>query len=117
MEIDYEKFKKLFPHLAKEISEKKMCISINGVRWHEEEEDELRNPGVISFLRRCRTEKEALEVIEWMEKRGEISKEYAEDLRKQLKTRGLRSFGPFKEDGYYFKKYYFKKQTPFQLGD
>ncbi|RLF01049.1 MAG: DUF2095 domain-containing protein [Thermoprotei archaeon] len=111
MDMDYKKFKKLFPHLAEEISRKEMCISISGVRWHEEEEeDELRNPGVISFIRRCRTEKEALEVIEWMEKRGEISKEYADDLRKQLKTRGLRSFGPFKEDGYYFKKYYFKQR-------
>jgi len=35
-----------------------------------------------------------------MEKRGEISKEYAQKLRAQLKRKGVRSFGPKKEEDY-----------------
>jgi hypothetical protein len=39
-----------------------------------------------------------------MERRGEISKEYAARLRKQLKEKGIRSFGPKKEENYYLKR-------------
>jgi len=38
-----------------------------------------------------------------MEKRGEIEQQYAEELRRQLKNKGVRSFGPKKEDNYYLK--------------
>jgi len=40
-------------------------------------------------------------MIAYMEKRGEISKEYAQKLRAQLKRKGVRSFGPKKEENYY----------------
>ncbi len=106
MDLDKKEFKKYFPHLAKEIEEKTFSISIGGVRSElEADPDELRNPDVISFLRRCSTEKEAEEIIDYMERRGEISKEYAERLRKQLRERGVRSFGPKKEPGYYDRLY------------
>jgi len=39
-----------------------------------------------------------------LEKRCEVSKEFSEELRKQLKEEGVRSFGPKKEENYYFKK-------------
>ena len=105
---DWERFKRMFPHLAKEIEDGVMTFRIGGIRWSDrsEEFDELRNPDVISFIRRCRTVEEAEQVIDFMEKRGEISKEYAEALRRQLHEKGLRSFGEYKPPGYYFKKYY-----------
>jgi hypothetical protein len=68
--------------------------------------DELRHyePTVIDFVRRCETEKEAEDIINYLEKRGELTKEYAMQLRRQLKKEGVRSFGPKKEENYYFKK-------------
>jgi hypothetical protein len=37
-------------------------------------------------------------------KRREISSRYARKLRKQLKEKGIRSFGSKKEDDYYLKQ-------------
>ena len=39
-----------------------------------------------------------------MEKRREISPEYAKKLRKQLREKGVRSFGSKKEDDYYLRQ-------------
>jgi hypothetical protein len=61
-------------------------------------------PTVIDFIRRCDTEAEAEAIIAFMEKRGELTKEYAAKLRGQLKREGVRSFGSKKEDNYYFRK-------------
>ncbi len=44
-----------------------------------------------------------LPIISYMEKRGEIETQYATKLRRQLKERGVRSFGPKKEHDYYLK--------------
>lgn len=60
------------------------------------------DPGVVDFIRRARTDEEAIEIIEYMKAKGEISENEAKDLLNQLKTRGLRSFGSYKEEGYYF---------------
>lgn len=62
-------------------------------------------PSVIDFLQRCSTDEEGLEVIDFMEKRGEISKAYAASLRKKIAESGVRSFGEKRESGYYFKKF------------
>ncbi|MCD6096557.1 MAG: DUF2095 family protein [Thermoprotei archaeon] len=106
--MSWDEFKRKFPHLAKEIEDGVMTYRIGGVRWsrNSEEYDELRNPDVISFIRRCNTVEEAEEVISYMERRGEITKNYADLLRKQLREKGLKSFGEHKEPGYYFRKYY-----------
>ena len=61
-------------------------------------------PDVIDFIRRCNTEGEAEQIIVYLEKKGEISKEYATKLIKQLKSEGVRSFGSKKEENYYLKK-------------
>lgn len=68
--------------------------------------DKLRhfNPQAIDFLRRCDTEAQAEEIIAYLEKKGEITKEYAHELRCQLKKDGVRSFGPKKEENHYFKE-------------
>jgi hypothetical protein len=112
MEIDRETFKKLFPHLYREMELKKMSLSIDAIRFDEgeakEEASKPREPTMptpIDYLRRCDNDDEALEVISYLERRGEISAEQAEKLRKQVKERGVRSFGKKKEWGYYSTKY------------
>ncbi|MCL5877886.1 MAG: DUF2095 domain-containing protein [Candidatus Bathyarchaeota archaeon] len=68
--------------------------------------DKLRhfNPQAVDFLRRCDTEAQAEEIIAYLEKKGEITKEYAKELRCQLKKDGVRAFGPKKEENHYFKE-------------
>ena len=107
MSIFNEKFKKMFPKIAEELEKGEMQIlKIDAFRIIEEKDNtpnlrELTDPDVISFIRRCSTNEEAIEIIEFMVRRGEISKEYGEKLKKQLETKGLRSFGPKKTWGYY----------------
>lgn len=111
MEIDKESFKKMFPHLAKELENRENKIAIGAVRTDAEAAeksvvDKFRhyNPTVIDFIRRCDTEEQAEEIIAFLEKRGELTAKYAEELRKQLKREGVRSFGSKKEENYYFKQ-------------
>jgi hypothetical protein len=59
------------------------------------------NPDAVDFIRRCDTNKQAEEIIDFLEKRGEISLGQARDLKKQLETRGLRSFGSKKQVDHY----------------
>ncbi|MCD6591394.1 MAG: DUF2095 family protein [Thaumarchaeota archaeon] len=112
MEIDRETFRKLFPNLYREMELKKMSIPIDAVRQDQEEAEKEASrprapsmPTPIDYLRRCEDDKEAFEVIDYLEKRGEISKEQAERLRKQVREHGVRSFGKKKEWGYYSTKY------------
>lgn len=100
------------PHLANEVQSSDPSVQIDGVRW--EETDRTRqpvrssgdqfsgySPDVVDFLRRCTTEDEALEIINFLEKRREINSNHAEELRNQLKSQGLRSFGTKKSWGHY----------------
>ena len=113
MEIDEETFRKLFPNLYREMMRKRMSLSIDAVRQDtgegEKEAEKPRDkPGMptpIDYLRRCENDQEALEVIEYLERRGEITSQQAEKLRKQVKEHGVRSFGSKKEWGYYSTKY------------
>lgn len=105
-EYDRDEFRENFPALAKELEEE--GVPIDSYRTGEERdvEDELMdfsgyNPTVIDFLRRCETDDEALEIINWMEARGEITPEMAKDLRITLVKRGVRAFGSKKEWGWY----------------
>lgn len=113
MELDEKTFKKSFPHLYREIVEKKMSLPMDAARTSiEEGEAEARKstgtpsmPTPIDYLRRCENDEEALEVIDYLERRSEITGEQAERLRKQIKEYGVRSFGSKKEWGYYSEKY------------
>ena len=71
-----------------------------------ENPDKLRhfNPQAVDFLRRCNTEAQAEEIIAYLEKKGEITKVYAHELRCQMKKDGVRCFGPKKEENHYFKE-------------
>jgi hypothetical protein len=106
--VEYSRndFETSLPHLADEllIKEEHKTIPIEAI-VHTSDSDELRNPDVIAFIRRCSTDQEAEEIIDYMEGRGEISLTEAEDLRTQLNTHGVRHFGPYKESGYYERTY------------
>jgi hypothetical protein len=128
MAIDKESLKKMFPNLYKELEQGEVKISIDSVRKNpqeaetetaeaaEEEKvepkgatttpDKLRhfNPTAVDFIRRCNTEAQAEEIIAYLQKKGEINEEYAEELRCQLKRKSVRSFGPKKEENYYFRE-------------
>ena len=111
MEIDKRTFRKMFPHLAAEFEGGEHKVSISSfrsdVKVGEKAASKLfegYNPDVIDFLRRCDTEEQAEEIIRYLERRREISGKYASRLMKQLKEKGIRSFGPKKEDDYYLKK-------------
>ncbi len=100
MRISVDEFKKRYPNLWKELKQsEKITVKI---------EDPLRgyNPSIIDFIQRAENKSEALEVIDYMLRKGEISEPYADHLKKIIIQYGPRYFGPKREDGYYLKKYY-----------
>lgn len=111
VETNRKSFKKMFPKLSEELEGRDNKVPISAVRIDREETEKTDsdkfhnyNPTVVDFIRRCDTEKQAKEIIAYVEKKGEITKENAAKLRNQLEKEGVRSFGPKKEDNYYFKK-------------
>lgn len=112
MEVGKERFRKMFPNLAREIDDEEKKVPIDSVRTETKTAEksattqkDLSNydPDVIDFLRRCDNVQQAEEIITYMQNRGEITPECARKLRQQLKKKGIRSFGSKKEEGYYFK--------------
>jgi hypothetical protein len=130
MATDKKSLKKIFPHLYDELETGEVKVPINAVRKNPleaeeaavgeecedctEEEfapctetpDKLRhfNPSAVDFIRRCDTEAQAEEIIAYLQKKGEITQENAEQLRCQLKRDGVRSFGSKKEENHYFRE-------------
>jgi len=125
MAIDKENIKKMFPNLYRELEDGENKISIDALRKNPQEAEEyaqdedkqivtpspgttdkLRhfNPQAVDFIRRCDTTEQAEEIITYLEKRDEITREYAEELRNKLERGGVRSFGPKKEENHYFKE-------------
>jgi hypothetical protein len=130
MAIDKKSIKKIFPHLYEELETGEVKVPINAVRKNPldaeeaavggdceectEEEftsctetpDKLRHftPSAVDFIRRCDTDAQAEEIIAYLQKKGEITKENAEQMLCQLKRDGVRSFGPKKEEYYYFRE-------------
>lgn len=111
MQIGKKRFRKMFPHLVKELEGKEQRVAINSVRSDvqtgeraSQEKFTTYMPDVIDFIRRCDNEQQAEEIINYLEKRGEVSRNYAQRLRRQLKEKGVRSFGSKKEEGYYLKR-------------
>ncbi|NOZ76846.1 MAG: DUF2095 domain-containing protein [Euryarchaeota archaeon] len=102
-------FRRRYPNLAKELEGE--GLRIDSVRSSPKEaeravHDRYRgyDPTVIDFLRRCDTEEQGLEIIAYMQGRGEIGEDYARKLKFQLIKDGIRSFGRKKEYGYYLKR-------------
>lgn len=101
-----EDFTEKFPNLAKELGGKG-TVKINAVRSSQSEAEKATytessfEPTVVDFIRRCATDEEALEIINYLEAKGEVDEDYAKRLRRQLAEHGLGSFGERKEPGYY----------------
>lgn len=101
-----DKFRRRCPTLAKELGGPG-TIKIKAVRSSAKEAEKAAHsmhgyhPTIIDFIRRCENEKQALEIIEFQEARGEIGSGYAKRLRAQLAKLGLRSFGKQRDSGCY----------------
>jgi hypothetical protein len=110
--VSEEKLRRLFPNLFRELKEARMKVAVTSIRSDVEIGEKATSstnfagytPDVIDFLKRCDTEEQAEDIINYLEKRGEISSQYASRLRKQLREKGVRSFGAKKEPDYYLKK-------------
>jgi len=116
---DKDELKEKFPHLATEIVGKKKSVKIdsienNTILKQSEAEisnpDELRNPSAIDFLRRCTNNDEALNILDYLLKKKEISeKDYNSFKNQIIEGEGLNKFiekhGGFKGHGYYESKY------------
>ncbi len=110
MEIEDHQLKKIFPNLSKEIIDSERSIEIHSIRSDTDVAEKKAstkrnlanyNPDIIDFIRRCDNNLQAAEIIDYMEKRSEITHKYALKLRQQLQKKGVRSFGSKKEEGYY----------------
>jgi len=67
---DEERFKKMFPNLYQEIMGSNL-------------------PTVLDHLEKCKNESEANDIIEYFERTGEITHEYANYLKNNLKKLGI----------------------------
>ena len=99
-------FEDAFPALSEELkSGATQKHKIDGVRTVSEDSDsstrEPYTPTVIDYIRRCDTVKQAIEIIDYLLKQGEINTSQARDIKQQLKANGVRSFGAKKETGHY----------------
>ncbi len=107
VDIDKEEFKKKFPKLFNEIDSKKANTNSNEAYGSNSQSKDIFKgymPTAIDYLRRCDTDEQAEKTIKYLLKNGEITESYGKRLKKILKKKGIRGFGPKKEDGYYLKK-------------
>lgn len=129
LQISYEKneLEKQFPNLMSEISNKKSSVKINSVNLNiepnsgnnalnetQDYHEDLKNPGPIDFIRRCGNKNEAIEILDFLHKRNEITQETYKKLKNQIEKKdGLKKlieeYGGFKTPGYYERKFYDKK--------
>ncbi len=98
----------MFPNLSQEMEQEPHGIGISAVRSDVSAGEKAcsktfagYDPDVIDFVRRCDNNQQAEEIIAYLEKRHEISSIYAKKLKKQLKEKGVRSFGSKKQTDYY----------------
>ena len=114
--ITMDELREKFPNLYSELIEKKMSLGIDEVKedlitstLRNEDKQEVDpfsdyEPNIFDYLGRAQTEDEGLEIINFLEKFDQLSTKSADELRKTLLQDGIRSFGPFRSTGYYFRK-------------
>ncbi|MFX1252661.1 MAG: DUF2095 family protein [Promethearchaeota archaeon] len=99
-------YKEIFSHYEEDTSEEGQWpqSQIELIEKTESKVDPFTNysPNVIDFIRRASTPTEALEVIEFLEERNELTSEETRALKEQLESKGLESFGSKKRIGDYF---------------
>jgi len=97
--------KEFFPAIYKELKESEQILSEHEARTSKGTKKIRKfrgyEPGVIDFICRCKTVDEAIEIINFLFERDEISEKEKEELLLQLKEEGLESFGPHRTPGYY----------------
>ncbi|MFX1429441.1 MAG: DUF2095 family protein [Promethearchaeota archaeon] len=126
LNISYNRteFNKQFPHLIEEISKKKKSLKIDSININTDQTNmentqesnnsypnELYNPGVIDFLRRCTENEDAINILDYLMRRNEITQQEYHNYRKIISQEGglkqlIDQFGGLKRPGYYMKKYY-----------
>lgn len=103
---EYE-IRKRFPNLSQEVEQRTSAVRISAVRTDQKEAEKAAHsvhgyePTVVDYLQRCDTDEQALEIIGFLEVKGEIGSDYAKRLREQLVRHGLRSFGEKRKPGHY----------------
>ncbi|MFO7796506.1 MAG: DUF2095 family protein [Promethearchaeati archaeon] len=127
LNVSYDKneLDQFLPHLMDEIINKEKSIQIDSIDYDFEESkqleeknvsclDNLSNPKAIDFIRRCSSNEEAIEILDYLLERDEITREEYRELKNQIDN-GLEKFikksGGFKEPGYYIRKYYHNQET------
>lgn len=123
---DKEELEEFVPHLINELSEKRKTLKMDSVKLeienNEEEKfqidkkiipEELISPGVIDFIRRCKTKDEALEILDFCLKREEIRRNEYEKYKSIIMQKGgldkiIKESGGRKDPGYFERKYYKK---------
>ncbi|TFF85075.1 MAG: DUF2095 domain-containing protein [Promethearchaeota archaeon] len=127
LNVSYDKneLDQFLPHLMDEIINKEKSIQIDSIDYDVEESkqleeknvtclDNLSNPKAIDFIRRCSSNEEAIEILDYLLERDEITREEYRELKNQIDN-GLEKFikksGGFKEPGYYIRKYYHNQET------
>ena len=104
-----EEFRQSFSALAKELEESgTQSFNIDGVRTMSEEsnqgqEKQTYTPDVIDYIRRCDTVPQAVEIVDFLAKQGEITAAQAKAIKSQIKAEGIRSFGAKKEKDHYLR--------------
>jgi hypothetical protein len=101
-----EEFRKKYRNLDEEFG-KSGTVKIQAVRSNVREAERAAHcrqgydPTAVDFIRRCENDGQALEIINFLERKGEIESSYAKRLRSQLVEHGLKSFGKRREPGCY----------------
>jgi hypothetical protein len=110
-----DEFRDSYPALSDELeSGSTQELPIRGVRTLSGEESEEKKkteeetaqvvgwePDVVDYIRRCDTKKQAIEIIDYLLKKGDLDQKKARDIKSQLNAHGLRSFGTKKEKDHY----------------
>lgn len=118
-----EELNQFFPHLSDEIVEKNSFLPVDSIQMEMENDQEqinsnlpsqeLVNPNVLDFIRRCKNVEDAIKIVDFLFKRNELTeKEYVDLKEKVSHEEGLKKLieecGGFKRPGYYERKYYRK---------
>ena len=102
-----EELRRRFSNTMVEIDEQRSVIRIGAVRTEKEAAEKATHsvhgyePTAVDFIRLCDTDEQALEILNFLEVKGDINSSYAKRLREQLVRQGLRSFGKKKSPGCY----------------
>jgi hypothetical protein len=119
MDFDDREFKRKFPHLYEELEDSTSGESENSesseVQDSEPDVSDIYTVDAISYIGRARTNEEAIEVVNYLRKKGELSENDSGSIIKQIKERGIRSFGSLKTWGHYERE--LRKKTVVEAKD